>query len=37
MIGERPNKKNIDSLNVTRNVNILRLWRGNEYKVKRKK
>ena len=26
-IGERPNKKNIKSLNLTRKVNILRLWR----------
>ena len=24
-LGERPNKKNIDSLNLTRKVNILRL------------
>ena len=28
-LGERPNKKNIESLNWTRKVNILRLWRGN--------
>ena len=28
-IGERPNKKNIESLNLTRKVNILRLLRGN--------
>ena len=27
-IGERPNKKNIESLNLTRKVNLLRLWRG---------
>ena len=28
MIGERPNNKNIESLNLTRKVNILGLWRG---------
>ena len=33
MTGERPNKslpikKNIESLNLTRKVNLLRLWRG---------
>ena len=27
-IGETPNKKNIESLNFTRKVNLLRLWRG---------
>ena len=27
-IGERPNNKNIESLNLTRKVNLLRLWRG---------
>ena len=27
-IGERPNKNNIESLNLTRKVNILRLSRG---------
>ena len=27
-IGERPNKKNIESLNLTRKENLLRLWRG---------
>ena len=27
-IGERPNKKNIESLDLTRKVNLLRLWRG---------
>ena len=26
--GERPNKKNIESLNLTWKVNLLRLWRG---------
>ena len=30
-IGERPNKKNIESLNLTRKVNLLRLRRGNIY------
>ena len=30
-IGERPNKKNVESLNLTRKVNILRLWRGNAF------
>ena len=30
-IGERPNKKNIESLNLTRKVNLLRLWRGKYY------
>ena len=29
MIEERPNKKNIELLNLTRKVIILRLWRGN--------
>ena len=29
-IGERPNKKNIELTNLTRKVNILRLWRGND-------
>ena len=29
-IGERPNKKNIESLNLTRKLNLLRLWRGND-------
>ena len=28
-IGERPNKKYIESLNLTRKANLLRLWRGN--------
>ena len=28
MIGERPNKKNIESLNLTQKVNILRHWCG---------
>ena len=28
-IGERPNKKNIDPLNLTQKVNLLRLWRVN--------
>ena len=28
LIGDRPNKKNIELLNLTRKVNILRLWRG---------
>ena len=32
-IGERPNKKYIDSLILTRKVNILRLWRGNFFFV----
>ena len=27
-IGERPTKKNIESLDLTRKVNILRLWSG---------
>ena len=27
-IGERPNKKNIESLNLTRKVKFLMLWRG---------
>ena len=31
MIGERPNKKNIESLNLTRKVNLLRLRRGNYF------
>ena len=30
-IGERPNKKDIESFNLTRKVNILRLSRGNIY------
>ena len=30
MIGERPNKKNIESFNLKRKVNLLRLWRGKE-------
>ena len=30
-IGERPNTKNIESLDLTQKVNILRLWRGNSY------
>ena len=30
-IGERPNKKNIELLNLTRKVNILTLWRGNVF------
>jgi hypothetical protein len=29
MIGERPNKKNIESLDLTRKVNLLRLCRVN--------
>ena len=29
MIGERPNKKNIELSILTRKVNLLRLWRGN--------
>ena len=28
MIGERPNKKNIESFDYTQKVNLLRLWRG---------
>ena len=28
MIGERPNKKNIESLDLTQKVTLLRLWRG---------
>ena len=32
-IGEWPNRKNIESLNLTRKVNILRLWLGKEYWV----
>ena len=28
-IGERPNKKNIESLDLTLKVNLLRLWHGN--------
>ena len=28
MIGEWPNKKNIESLNLTQKVNIFRLWCG---------
>ena len=27
-IGERPKKKNIESLDLTRKVKLLRLWRG---------
>ena len=27
-VGEWPNKKNIESINLTRKVNIFRLWRG---------
>ena len=30
-IRERPIKKNIESLNLTQKVNILRLWRGMYY------
>ena len=30
-IGERPNKKNVESLDLTQKVNILRLLRGNVY------
>ena len=32
MIGERPNKKNIETLNLTQEVNLLRLRCG-KYKV----
>ena len=32
-IGGRPNKKNIESLDLTRKVNFLRLWRGKNIKV----
>ena len=32
-IGERPNKKHIESLNLTSKVNILRLSRGKYYLV----
>ena len=31
MIGEWPNKKNIESLNLTQKVNIFRLWRGKSF------
>ena len=27
-IGEKPNKKSIESLDLTQNVNLLMLWRG---------
>ena len=27
-MGERPNKKNIESLDLTQKVNILKLWHG---------
>ena len=30
-IGERPNKKNIESLDLTRKINLLRLLRGKSY------
>ena len=33
MIGERPNKKNIESLNLTQKVNLLSLWRGNGFAI----
>ena len=35
-IGEWPNKKNIESLNLTRKVNIFRLWRGKNILCKKK-
>ena len=31
MIGERSNKKNIESLDLTQKVNFLRLWGGKYY------
>ena len=33
-IGENPNKKNIESLNLTHKVNLLRLWRGKHLVIK---
>ena len=30
-VGERPNKTNIESLNLTWKVNIFRFWRGNTF------
>ena len=36
MIGERPNKKNIESFNLTQKVNIFRLWRGKVFFLQQK-
>ena len=33
-IGERPNKKNIESLDLIRKVNLLRLWHENNVILK---
>ena len=30
-IGERPNKKNIESLDLAQKVNLLKLWRGKKH------